>query len=378
MIRTTLAVAALAGSISTVLAGNLTEFALPTGTYAGVIRAFSNDGATILAVLPSFNEPTERPYHWRNGAWEAVPGELAWVGHSALSADGSAFVYTDLGENGGLFLRRGDQTTTIQSGPGGSFGAITRDGSAVFYARLTDHGPSVARWRDGVSTTLVELTGDSSDGLMVLAGDHHDRFIIATHRQWQPGTMRTALYDHGTLTEIPTVIGTPQFDSFVTAASADMSVIAGLEHGWGNPEPYPGGETAAWISRDGVTSELVIDGYDWLRVDSFSADGGLMLAQGMTIDGFGYTTFESLLIHEDGRVDPVVDLLAAEGVVLGLGDQIRADQLSANGMVLAGTITRHDAFGGPSSTMFTLRIPAPGATALLGFGAFFAARRRRA
>lgn len=329
------------------------------------------------------------PYGW--GAFVYDAGD--WVdlhpGSSAsrtlgVSADGRTVLSVMTWPGSGLFVRGPFGDATLPAPPGGVLGAaaLSLDGSSVLtVVRPPDpSGPyEIRRWRDGSTQTVLTMPARYTDHANLLAGADGGVFTISADIGYfdpYASPRRVVRADADGLVELPTLGHAAYIQSSATAMDATGSVIAGIESAWDGPDPSRL-DWRTWVWRDGAMSELAVPGFDRLTVGSISADGSLMLASGVTTDGFGYETPGSLLIHADGRTESVTDLLADTGITLGLGERAWAERMSPDGGWIAGTIVRLDGFGAPSETVFTLRVPTPGVLAPVAFAGLLAARRRR-
>jgi hypothetical protein len=249
---------------------------------------------------------------------------------------------------------------------------------------------TIRRWRDGVATTALTLGDRCRNAPTLPIGDRDDRFVFSsdlvndTYAANGPsrsavvigGVVTGGMVIGGMVTEIPTLADTVFVNSFATGMSADASVVIGLERAWdvvNDPNRY---DARSWVYRDGSVSELIADGFDSLYARSISDDGSLILAYGVTTDAFGDENIGSLVMHADGTVESVTDLLADAGLTLNRGDRAYARRMSPDGGAVAGVMTRIDGSGQPQYTMFTLTIPAPDGLLPLA-GLFALARRRR-
>jgi hypothetical protein len=279
----------------------------------------------------------------------------------------------------GLVLDRDGVRTVIAPGWAGLGGSLSRDGSAVFYGRISpDGGPRIERWSDGTTSTPLVL-GDGYFGVPeVIAGAGGDAFVFrAGISDDATGAARSAVVAGGVVTEIPTLHRATFVRSWATAANADASVVVGLEQAWDRSDDPDRYATRAWAYRGGSLLEISVNGFTDLIPTSVSDDGSLILAQGVTTDAYGYEMLDGLLLHADGRTDLVSELLMDAGLTLGIGEWARAERLSADGRTVAGTIQRVDEFGDLSFSLFTVAVPAPGGVSTLILAGLLAARRRR-
>lgn len=380
MIHTTLAVAALAGSISQAPA-QLRVIETPIGTTPSGISGVADGGATLLASFTTLSDPTLIGAVWNGHDWRTLQGNGVMTLGRALSADGSAVLYSDIGGVGLVLERNGSPTTIAPAFPDAVGAALTRDGSTVLFATgAQGEAHTIRRWRGGVTTTALSLGNRYRSAPTLLVGDRDDRFVfssdIANDTYGAGGPRRSAVVSGGVVTEIPTLANATFVNSSATAMSADASVVIGLEQAWDGVDDPTRFDARSWVYRDGALSELTASGFDSLTAMSISDDGSRILAYGLTIDAFGDENIGSLLMHADGRVESVTDLLADAGLVLDRGDRAYAERLSADGNTIAGLIARAGDTVRPQFAFFTLTVPAPaGLLPLAGLVAL--ARRRR-
>ena len=372
MIRTTLAVAALAGSIAH---ADLTLFDLLPGYDFASTPAISADGSVLAVDMLSLDSGGSDSFVRVGDGWVAGPRYGLQNRTHGLSADGRAAV--TVGTNPGSFSRlthtrdgvRSDIWTAVGDRPAAA--GITRDGATVAYAYEGPDGSfGLWRWREGGSNRRVhELDGYSSVERIIM-GEHEDRFVfnaVTSYTGPGMGESRAVLYDGGALTQIPAVPGFNQ-NMAAHAMTADGSVVVGSGS---FIDPFNVRTDWAWIYRDGVTTEFTVPGIDPTGISDISDDASLMV--GTSWAGGSPVSY---LLHADGRVEFADDLVTRAGLVLGSGQHAFFSRVSGDGSTLAGAIAGDDANIHANPIYFTLTIPAPAGLLPLA-GLFALASRRR-
>ncbi len=356
--------------------GQVREFTLPEGYRIERVIGVSDTG-TVGATLTRLD-----PYGWGafmhgSNGWTALHPDSSVSRLMGLSADGGVTLSMSVAP-GGVFVRGGFGSVSL---PADGPAALSSDGRTVLLGSAGGAGgPSeVRRWRDGVITPVLTLPDRYMGTPGLLAGASGDVFVVnADIGVYDAYTTprRVLRADAGGLTELGTLMNAAFVESTATAMSGDGSVIAGLERAWDGPGDADRFDSRAWVWRDGVMSELLLDGFSDVVVRGMSSDGSALLGVGRMLDG-AYDRPGSVLVHADGRTESVESLLIGAGVSFGAYGWATAEAISADGLTVAGSIWRFDAAGEWSSSLFTLTVPGPGGLTMLAGLGVLAARRRR-
>lgn len=352
------------------------------GYQFGSVSALSDDG-TVLGIdmlMPDTNGTDS--FRWAGGSWASMPRMGLFNLHQGMSGDGSAALTLGLDWGNPAVLthtRDGVRTFLGFADPSLGRAALSTDGGTAFYSV---QGPSsnprvqIERWReDGGTDTLARLDdmfvgtasmlGTDRDGLVVVTG------AIRTDQHGVNGSHRVALVGADQTVVIPTLTDAEWVHAQATGVSRDGAVVVGFESsqdGAGSPTI-----DRSWVYRDGVLSEVTAAGIDALTVTGLTDDGWTMVGRGL--DDLGAA--RSFLLHTDGRMEHVEDLLAAEGFTLAAGQRAVIHRISGDGTVISGSIDTFIPGESFSSVVFTLTVPSPGGAVLLAGGWVLAARRRR-
>lgn len=355
---------------------------MPDGVLGGSAVAVADVGGTLAATVIT-DKATIGAYTYSAGVWTALHGLYQNQLALGLSADGSSVLYADEMSGASAFvLSRSASTTRIESAPGMRVhsAALSSDNSTVFYSQSEQHtitSGTLHRWRDGVATTLATLPDRYSTPAQIVVGSLEETFVFNTDLRDDyynvGGPRRAVIFDHGSLTEVPTLSSAAYTRSNAIAMSGDGSMIVGNETSWDEPGGWTYGNDRAWMVRDGVFSELSVEGYGYTQALGLSLDGSTMLVNVWNDPGMGG---EMLLMYDDGRRLSVNDLFADAGLVLGDGVSVTTGVLSSDGQTLSGLVVRPNATGGADLSFYILTVPGPGGIGLLAGAGLLAARRR--
>lgn len=355
---------------------------MPHDAWGGAPVAVSNGGGTLAATLIN-NKAYIRAYVHRDGDWRSMPGLEQHRFLVGLSSDGSSVLYADGMHHRSLVLDRAGFATRIEAGPGMRLAdsALSPDGTTIFYSQHESSqlaAGSVHRWRNGVSTTLATLPDLYSTPAQFVVGALDDIFVMNLDLRDSSynvgGPRRAVIFNRGNLTAIGVLSSAAYTRSNAVAMSGDGSLILGNETSWDDAGGWTYGNKRAWTVRDGVFSELTIDGFSTVRALGLSLDGSTMLVDAWNEPGTG---LESFLLYDDGRRLSVDRLLADAGLSLGDGAYTTSTTLSHDGLTVAGLVIRPDGGSVPNISFFTLTVPGPASVFALGAAGLFAARRRR-
>ena len=298
----------------------------------------SDDGG--LVSVNAFNQAGAM--NWRPGALSGIPRYVH---------NGTTSYYTHTGAVSGDGLVNGMQA----GGPDGPRVLLYQDRA------FTDLG-----FEDGDLSFSLNVSGlDRTGSVMTLnqSVGNADATISGSHA-W--------LWEEGGFTKIPDlVLAGDRVDSRVAGVSSDGSTAFGRSHGVffdGEGGFYDWGPTGSWIYRDGIQTEILDDGFEYINATDITDDGNMLLVNaGSEEGGFGSYLWTS----QDGFVS-IQDILAQEGITIS-GDSVYFSAMSGDGTVLAGdTYTEGIGF-----TSFVVTIPSPGALLMLGGGLLMLSGRRR-
>lgn len=378
------AAAVILAAVATASPAQLSLIDLLPGYTLGQFHGMSADGSTLMVDMFVRDSIAYDAYGWRNDAWESLPRHNQFNHWQGISADGRTTLSESSrwGGDSRLVLVSGGVRTDIGYTPDSdrrTLGALTRDGSTVFYSQ---HGgvfggdPDAARpvelfrYQAGNPTSQPIATLPDrytmSNGL--IAGDRNDFFVInAQQRSNGIGRAQALIYDAGQLTELPTLPNADIGSFRAIDMTADGSVIVGAQ------DTLNGGPTKSWIYRDATLSELTIDGFDRFSVRGISDDASAMIGYAVDDAGLG----ASYLFYDDGRSITADALLAEHGVGLVTDESASFESISADGLTVAGAIFRNNFTPfGPKWTLFTITVPTPASLLPLA-GLLALARRRR-
>lgn len=378
--------AVILAAVATTATAQLDIIELLPGYTLGWLHGLSADGSTLGVQMYDRDADHYDAYAWRSGAWQALPRYDQFNIWQGISADGRTMLSesSQWGGDSRLVLVTDGVRTDIRA-PFNSgrrtLGALTRDGSTVFYSQHddntsddpgTDRPVELFRFRAGglMSQPLAALPVEYKFAQNLLAGSREDFFVINARASGDGGAGmhgdRTLIYDSGELIELPTLGDEPFTNSSATAMTPDGSVIYGYELSLG-------GQLLSWVYRDSTLNELTVPGLSNLYVYSISDDASAMVVSAVSESSAGF----SWLVYEDGRAFSAEMLLAANGFMLGEGEQAEISHISGDGSTIAGSIYRGASTPfGPDFALFSLTIPAPaGLLPLAGLVAL--ARRRR-
>lgn len=338
----------------------------------------SADGRMIAVEMFDFAQVGYDGYVWRDGQWDALPQLGISNLNYGLSADGTVGLNYSIASGASILsLTRGGERTQIPtSGNGFVRAGLSRDGERVYYNQPSVDAPGRAElwmWRSGeaysvglmpdVAWAVEGVRAAGRDGFAVVDG-------VLEPRAGAQSESRTFLFEDGSFTELGSVIGLSEYQSWTTGVSDDGRTIVGVQQGW-DPSAWAG-VTTSWMYRDGVLSEIAVDGLQNLGVLGMSEDGSVMFGAGFDAQG----SARWLLWDMDGRTTDLSDLLLAAGYDLGSHGGYEFQQISGDGRTVVGSVLVETQFGF-TSRVFALTVPGPGGMGLLVGAGLLAARRRR-
>ncbi len=354
------------------------------GYTLGELQGLSADGTTLAVDMLVSESIRYDAYAWRDGQWSSLPRVDRFNLWQGISADGSVTlsVSSQWGARPRLIRVEDGVREHITFGTDDRElnAAITRDGQTVFYTMGGQaSGPvDVLTYAAGSGRAdLVATLDERYDRVIdVIAGDRDDLFVINSAVRPAgvgfPGTERALLYDDGRIFEIPTLSDDAGASTWASDMTADGSVIVGVETRI-DLDTYST-TSKSWIYQDNRLRELVVDGLTDTSISSITDDATAMIVSGRSQTDGSYSSF---LLYEGGRRVSAAELLAAEGLVLGMHDTAVLNDISGNGLVVSGVISSGVVTPfGPELTLFTINVPAPpSGLALVLMG--YAGRRRR-
>lgn len=365
---------------------------LVAGTSYGQLRLFdplpgydrvwathvSADGRMIAVEMFNFAQVGYDGYVWRDGQWDALPQLGRTNLNYGLSADGMVGLNYSIDVGGSvLSLTRGSERTQIPtSGNGLVRAGFSRNGERVYYNQLSAGVPGRTElwlWNSGASHSVALMP----EAVWAVEGIHaagrDGSAVVDAVLEPQAGAQsqsRTYLYEGGSFTELGPVIGLSEYQSWTTGVSADDRTIVGVQQGW-DPSAWMG-LTTSWMYRDGVLSEIAVDGLQNLGVLGMSDDGSVMFGAGFDAQG----SARWLLWDMDGHTTDLSDLLLAAGYDPGSYAGYEFQTISGDGRTVVGSVLIETQFGF-TSRVFALTVPGPGGIGLLVGTGLLAARRRR-
>lgn len=338
----------------------------------------SADGRMIAVEMFDFAQVGYDGYVWRDGQWDALPQLGISNLNYGLSADGTVGLNYSIASGASILsLTRGGERTQIPtSGNGLVRAGLSRDGERVYYNQVSAGVPGRTElwlWNSGASHSVALMP----EAVWAVEGIHaagRDGFaVVDAVLEPQAGAQsqsRTYLYEGGSFTELGPVIGLSEYQSWTTGVSADGRTIVGVQQGW-DPSAWMG-LTTSWMYRDGVLSEIAVDGLQNLGVLGMSDDGFVMFGAGFDAQG----SARWLLWDMDGHTTDLSDLLLATGYDPGSYAGYEFQRISGDGRTVVGSVLVETQFGF-TSRVFALTVPSPGGIGLTVGAGLLAARRRR-